>query len=560
MLDLLYTNGRDTLLVDTRSDAYLDALSLLCRFSHLRVQAGSLHTYKISQESLWQASSLGLTPEIILRFLRSSTSDPLPYAMQVWIADSMNRYGKLTLERHSESTIRLQFGENASALAKLVAQTKLTSWQPKRTTNAYHFPASARADIKRSLSIIGYPVIDLIGYDEAPSVDIQLRKDVKLRDYQREAIGKFLHGPSPGSGVVVLPCGSGKTYVGIGSICELKRRTLIVTPNLSSSKQWLRELEASTIYEPGTCRIYQNQHAVSPITIVTYSRIISKTRDGKHLHLESLANRSYGLVIYDEVHMLPAPLFRLAADLQGSRRLGLTATLVREDGNEAIVQSLVGPLCYQLPWRTLEAHGDIANVRCVEVRIPFSNADTQTYIAAKKGDRHKLAANNRQKLPIVELLLARHPQEGILIMSHYLDILRELGQMLKIPLITGESTEQVREAAWQAFREGRMRCLALSRIGNLAIDVPRASVAIQISGLFGSRQEEAQRLGRLLRPEGKNGTFYSLVTEKSVEEEMAHNRQRFLVEQGYQYEVVSGYDILREGLKADEAHRMSEFI
>jgi DNA excision repair protein ERCC-3 len=403
---------------------------------------------------------------------------------------------------------------------------------------------SERGHLKQALLKIGWPAEDLAGYVDGESHPIELvEDDWTLRDYQRQAVDGFWAG---GSGVVVLPCGAGKTMVGAAAMAEAKATTLILVTNTVAGRQWKRELMARTSLTESEIGEYSGERKeIRPVTIATYQVITRKTR-GEYRHLELFDSRDWGLVIYDEVHLLPAPVFRMTADLQSRRRLGLTATLVREDGREGDVFSLIGPKRYDAPWRDIEQQGWIAPAECTEVRVTLTEAERLGYAVAEAEERYRMASTAHTKLAVVSSILARHPGEPALVIGAYLDQLEELGAALDAPIIQGSTKNREREELYDRFRRGELPVLVVSKVANFSVDLPEASVAIQVSGTFGSRQEEAQRLGRLLRPkgDGRQAHFYSVVSRDTLDTDYAAHRQRFLAEQGYAYRIVDADDLL----------------
>jgi DNA excision repair protein ERCC-3 len=403
---------------------------------------------------------------------------------------------------------------------------------------------SERGHLKQALLKIGWPAEDLAGYVDGESHPIELvEDDWTLRDYQRQAVDGFWAG---GSGVVVLPCGAGKTMVGAAAMAEAKATTLILVTNTVAGRQWKRELMARTSLTESEIGEYSGERKeIRPVTIATYQVITRKTR-GEYRHLELFDSRDWGLVIYDEVHLLPAPVFRMTADLQSRRRLGLTATLVREDGREGDVFSLIGPKRYDAPWRDIEQQGWIAPAECTEVRVTLTEAERLGYAVAEAEERYRMASTAHTKLAVVSSILARHPGEPALVIGAYLDQLEELGAALDAPIIQGSTKNREREQLYDRFRRGELPVLVVSKVANFSVDLPEASVAVQVSGTFGSRQEEAQRLGRLLRPkgDGRQAHFYSVVSRDTLDTDYAAHRQRFLAEQGYAYRIVDADDLL----------------
>lgn len=404
---------------------------------------------------------------------------------------------------------------------------------------------SERGALKQVLLRLGWPAEDLAGYvdGEAHPIDL-VESGWSLRDYQRQAAEGFWHG---GSGVVVLPCGAGKTLVGAAAMALARSTTLILVTNTVAARQWRDELLRRTSLTEDEIGEYSgSRKEVRPVTIATY-QVLTTKRKGTYAHIDLLDARDWGLILYDEVHLLPAPVFRFTADIQARRRLGLTATLVREDGREGDVFSLIGPKRYDAPWREIEAQGWIAPADCVEVRVTLPDAARMAYAMAEPDERYRLAATAAQKRGIVASLVARHPDEQVLVIGQYLDQLHELADMLAVPVVTGETPIRERQSLFDQFRTGEVSTLVVSKVANFSLDLPEASVAIQVSGSFGSRQEEAQRLGRILRPksDGRGARFYTVVTRDTVDADFAAHRQRFLAEQGYAYRIVDADDVLR---------------
>jgi DNA excision repair protein ERCC-3 len=403
---------------------------------------------------------------------------------------------------------------------------------------------SERGRLKQALLKLGWPAEDLAGYVDGEAHDISLAEDGwTLRSYQQEAVDGFWAG---GSGVVVLPCGAGKTLVGAAAMATAKATTLILVTNTVAGRQWKRELVARTSLTEDEIGEYSGERKeIRPVTIATY-QVLTSRRGGAFTHLDLFGARDWGLVIYDEVHLLPAPIFRFTADLQARRRLGLTATLVREDGREGDVFSLIGPKRYDAPWKDIEAQGWIAPAECVEVRVTLTDAERMTYAVTEAEERYRVAATARTKLPVVRALVEKHPDEQVLVIGGYIDQLEQLGEYLDAPILQGSTTNKERERLFDAFRTGEVKTLVISKVGNFSIDLPEAAVAIQVSGTFGSRQEEAQRLGRVLRPkaDGRQAHFYTVVSRDTIDTEYAAHRQRFLAEQGYAYTIVDADDVL----------------
>ena len=541
MLSTLVVQSDGTIVADSLAPHYEQTREQLLHFSDLVFRADPLHMYRISSLTLWQAAARGWSPRAVLDVLRTHSDHGIPFDVQERIVSDMGRWGRIRLVAHDESHFRLQAEQED--LDAIVASCDLP--KPAKRTKAWRwvFPHAVRASLKQTLAHKGFPCVDELGYQQASAISLAWNEGVSLRPYQQAAVESFLSDETGQSGVVVLPCGAGKTLVGIAAMVELAVDTLILTPSDTAGSQWRQELLGKTTICTGDVSVYRETGRLGPVTIATYPRVASSSQSGTRRHLEALSSHPWGLVIYDEVHMLPAPLFRLAADMQSARRLGLTATLVREDGAETDVFSLIGPKCYEAEWKELEGQGYLAQVRCVEVRVSMSESERGEYEQADKKSRHRVAAQSHTKLSALTDLVDLHPKDPILVIGHYLEQLDEAAQLLNCPVITGKTPLSERERLFSAFRSGSIRRLVLSRVANMSVDIPCASVIVQLSGLYGSRQEEAQRLGRLLRPDSGPGVFYSLVASDSVETEMSRHRSLFLVEQGYHYEVVDGPSI-----------------
>jgi DNA excision repair protein ERCC-3 len=475
-----------------------------------------------------------------VRFSRYAVPQPL----LVDVVDTMGRYGRLQLVQSPVHGLVLVALDRA-VLEEVLRQKKIAPLLGTRVdddTVIVH--PSERGHLKQALLKTGWPAEDLAGYVDGEAHPISLAEDGwTLRDYQREAVDGFWAG---GSGVVVLPCGAGKTLVGAAAMARAQATTLILVTNTVAGRQWKRELIARTSLTEDEIGEYSGERKeIRPVTIATYQVITRKTK-GEYRHLELFDSRDWGLVVYDEVHLLPAPVFRMTADLQSRRRLGLTATLVREDGREGDVFSLIGPKRYDAPWRDIEAQGWIAPADCVEVRVTLTDAERMSYAVAEAEERYRMASTAHTKLAVVKSIIARHPGEPTLVIGAYLDQLDELGAALDAPVIQGSTRNKERETLFQQFRQGEIPVLVVSKVANFSIDLPEASVAIQVSGTFGSRQEEAQRLGRLLRPkgDGRQAHFYSVVSRDTLDTDYAAHRQRFLAEQGYAYRIVDADDLL----------------
>lgn len=537
----LIVQGDGTLLLDMGHPLAEECRQFLAPIAQLEKSPEHMHTYRISTLTLWNAMASGLAASAILEGLEARSRYSLPGSVATMVREAGRKWGLLRLLPDEAGSLLLESRE-AGLLGELMASPVLEArlvLEPGGTTA--RLSDASRGPIKRELLKLGYPVEDLVGYAEGEPLAVNLReitrsgKSFSMRDYQQQAVESFHAGGAVtgGSGVLCLPCGAGKTLIGIGAIARVRQATLILCANTTSVRQWMREiLERTDLSEEQVGEYSGHQKSIRPVTVATYQIVT-----GGEKHLSLFSERDWGLIIYDEVHLLPAPVFRLTADLQARRRLGLTATLVREDGLEGEIFSMIGPKRFDMPWKELEREGWIAPARCVEVRVGLPTGDRMAYLGAPGREQARLAAENPEKLQVLEELLHRHPQDRILIFGHYLSQLEAIGQRVGAPVITGKMPQRRRELYFSAFREGKERILILSRVGNFSLDLPDANVAIQLSGTFGSRQEEAQRLGRLLRPksDGTQATFYTVVSSDSVEEEFAHNRQRFLVEQGYPY-------------------------
>ncbi|MEU4419562.1 DNA repair helicase XPB [Actinoplanes sp. NPDC024001] len=513
-------------------------------FAELERSPEHVHTYRLTPLGLWNSRAAGHDAESVVDALIKFSRYPVPHALLVDVAETMDRYGRLQLLNDPVHGLVLR-GLDRIVLIEVAKSKKLAGMLGARIddeTIAVH--GSERGRLKQALLKLGWPAEDLAGYVDGEAHEIALKEDGwTLRSYQQEAVDGFWAG---GSGVVVLPCGAGKTLVGAAAMATAKATTLILVTNTVAGRQWKRELIARTSLTEEEIGEYSGERKeIRPVTIATY-QVLTSRRGGAFTHLDLFGARDWGLVIYDEVHLLPAPIFRFTADLQARRRLGLTATLVREDGREGDVFSLIGPKRYDAPWKDIEAQGWIAPAECVEVRVTLTEAERMAYAVTEAEERYRVAATARTKLPVVKALVERHPGEQVLVIGGFLDQLHELGEFLDAPIVQGSTTNKERERLFDAFRDGSLRTLVLSKVGNFSIDLPEAAVAIQVSGTFGSRQEEAQRLGRVLRPkgDGRQAHFYTVVSRDTIDTEYAAHRQRFLAEQGYAYTIVDADDVL----------------
>ncbi len=541
--------GDGKVLLETRHAKFDDARDFLARFAELEASPDLLHTYRISSLSLWNAASAGMNREEIVEGLQALSKFDIPGDVLRNIDDTISRYGLVQLQRHPDDPANwIRVGFKTAYVEKLVKKTATGEEMLKPDGRRYwKLAAGMRGLFKQRMLLEKWPVEDLAGFLEGDPLPMQLRSTTLKgnpfapRDYQQRSVARwFMDGsPAGGHGVIVLPCGAGKTIVALASMATVQQHTLIVCNNQSAVNQWVRELLDKTTLTEKEVGTYTGEFKqIRPVTVATYQVLTwrrSKGHDFEHLHL--FRDHNWGLIIYDEVHLLPAPVFGATAELQGRRRLGLTATLVREDGREGDVFSLVGPKRYDVPWQILEKQGWVAEALCFEVRVPFNRKERGRYEKANEGEKFRLAAENPRKIDIVLDLVDRHEDDNILVIGTYLDQLHELSDRLGAPLITGETPQRERDKLYKQFRDGDVKRLVVSKVANFAIDLPDANVAIQISGSFGSRQEEAQRLGRILRPKETQAYFYSVITSDSKEQEFAMKRQLFLTEQGYRYHI-----------------------
>jgi DNA excision repair protein ERCC-3 len=540
----LIVQSDKTLLLEVDHPDALACRMAIAPFAELERSPEHIHTYRLTPLGLWNARAAGHDAESVVDALLRFSRYPVPHALLVDVADTMDRYGRLRLANHPTHGLVLSALDRA-VLVEVARSKKLAGMFGARVdddTVVVH--PSERGRLKQALLKLGWPAEDLAGYVDGEAHPIDLAEDGwTLRSYQREAVQHFWAG---GSGVVVLPCGAGKTLVGAAAMAEARATTLILVTNTVAGRQWRRELLARTSLTEAEIGEYSGERKeIRPVTIATY-QVLTTRRGGVFPHLDLFGARDWGLVVYDEVHLLPAPIFRFTADLQARRRLGLTATLVREDGREGDVFSLIGPKRYDAPWKDIEAQGWIAPADCTEVRVTLTESERMAYATAEPEEKYRVAATARTKLPVVEAIVRRHPDEQVLVIGGYLDQLGELSDYLDAPVVQGSTTTKERERLFDAFRAGELSTLVISRVGNFSIDLPEAAVAIQVSGSFGSRQEEAQRLGRVLRPkaDGRQAHFYTVVARDTIDTEYAAHRQRFLAEQGYAYTIVDADDVL----------------
>lgn len=540
-LPLIVQSDR-TMLLDVHSPNANSCRDEIMAFSELVKAPEHIHTYAISAISLWNAKSAGLSTEEILVRLGHWSKFAVPQTVENYIQDVSSRFGKLILEPClEEDYYRLRITD--PFIAKAVQANQKVSKMLVSTlddgSNSFRIHRYNRGDAKLALIKLGYPVDDRIPLVKSEHVAITM--SCKLRDYQENAVRSLLGdlGPGTGYGTIVMPCGSGKTVVGMKIMEALQTRTLILCPNVVAVHQWINEIKSKTNLSDDMVGEYSGEKKeIRPITVCTYQVLTYRaSKDGDFEHMKVIEAGNWGLVIYDEVHMLPAPVFKITAELQSVYRAGLTATLIREDGKEDDVFSLVGPKRFDIPWTDLSQKGWIASAYCVEVRVPLKEDLALPYAIANRREKYKLASTNDAKNSVVDSLLEKHKGESIIIIGQYLDQLKDIQKRLGFPMITGSTSNSKRDELYSRFKEGLDKVIIVSKVANFAIDLPDASVAIQISGTFGSRQEEAQRLGRILRPKRNPCFFYSLVSKYTVEEEFSANRQKFLVEQGYHYVV-----------------------
>jgi len=541
----LIVQSDKTVLLEIDHPAAAEARIALAPFAELERAPEHVHTYRITPLALWNARAAGHDAEQVVHVLETYSRFPVPQPLLVDIAETMDRYGRLTLATSPVHGLVLE-SSDAAVLAEIQRHKKIRPMlgeQIDADTVIVH--PSERGRIKQELIKVGWPAEDLAGYVDGEAHPIELsteHEQWELRDYQEMAAESFWSG---GSGVVVLPCGAGKTMVGAAAMAKSKTTTLILVTNTVAGRQWRDELIRRTSLTEDEIGEYSGERKeIRPVTIATYQVVTRKTK-GVFRALELFDSRDWGLIIYDEVHLLPAPVFRMTSDLQSRRRLGLTATLVREDGREDDVFSLIGPKRYDAPWKDIEAQGFIAPADCTEVRVQLGDNDRMIYATAEQNEKYRLAACSPVKTDVVRKILAKHAGEPALVIGAYIDQLEELGEELDAPVIDGRTPNKRREELFDAFRAGELSVLVVSKVANFSIDLPGASVAIQISGTFGSRQEEAQRLGRILRPkpDGAAAYFYSVVTRDTLDADYAAHRQRFLAEQGYGYRIIDSIDL-----------------
>ena len=539
----LIVQSDKTILLEVDHPQAVEARHAIAAFAELERAPEHIHSYRLTPLGLWNARAAGLDAEQVLNTLLTYSRFPVPHTLLVDIEETMSRYGRLRLEKDPQHGLVLRTTDYPVLEEVLHAKKIQPLLGPRIDGETVVVHSSQRGALKQLLLKLGWPAEDLAGYVDGTPHPILLNEDGwALRPYQKVATENFWAG---GSGVVVLPCGAGKTLVGAAAMATSSTTTLILVTNTVSARQWKDELLRRTSLTEDEIGEYSGAvKEVRPVTIATY-QVLTLKRGGLYPHLELLDANDWGLIIYDEVHLLPAPIFRMTADLQARRRLGLTATLVREDGREGEVFSLIGPKRYDAPWKDIEAQGYIAPAECIEVRVDLPRDERVAYAMAEDGDKYRLCSTSETKSKVVQDLVRRHEGDQILVIGQYIDQLDELAERLDAPVIKGGTPVKERQRLFDDFRRGELKTLVVSKVANFSIDLPEASVAIQVSGSFGSRQEEAQRLGRLLRPksDGRAAHFYTVVARDTLDQDFAAKRQRFLAEQGYAYSIQDATDI-----------------
>ena len=539
----LMVQSDKTMLLDVHSPSFEECRNDIIAFADLVKSPEHIHTYTLSPLTLWNAVSSGLDSNEIISRLKKWSRYEIDERVIFFIEDTASRYGEFILTEEDQDNLRLSVKRERFFLT-LLSEPTLKKYLKKGEGNYFLISKLDRGTVKAKMVKMGFPVDDRIPLKKGSRLEFELKDNVEIRDYQKESVDAFLS--SGGYGTIVLPCGSGKTIVGIETAVTLKTNTLILCPNVSSVHQWIRELLDKTTLTPNQIGEYSGEtKTIKPVTVCTYQVLTYRTKsDDKeetepvYPHFSIFSENNWGLVIHDEVHMLPAPVFRITAELQSIYRLGLTATLIREDGREDEVFSLVGPKRFDTPWAELTQKGFIAKAYCHEVRIPLPHTLELEYALAPKKEKYRIASQNPLKIKVAEAILKKHEGESILIIGQYLEQLQVFRDHFGYPIITGTTSNKKRDELYDKFRSGEEKVMIVSKVANFAVDLPDASVAIEISGSFGSRQEEAQRLGRILRPKARDSHFYTIVTEYSQEEEFASNRQKFLSEQGYSYSII----------------------
>ncbi|MBI3972009.1 MAG: DEAD/DEAH box helicase [Chloroflexi bacterium] len=546
----LVVQSDKSILLEVNNPEYETARDALARFAELEKSPEHIHTYRITPLSLWNAAAAGLAAEAIVDTLERYSKYDVPGNVLTDVVEYVSRYGRVKLVKDGDRLVLRS--DDAALLVEIAHHRRLAPFiRGRRPDGSLLVDPAQRGHVKHALVQFGYPAEDLAGYVDGAPLEIQLREitasegePLRLRDYQRGAADVFYASGTArgGSGVIVLPCGAGKTVVGLATMAAVSANTLVLTPSIVAARQWIDEILDKTHVTPDLIGEYSGERKeIRPITVTTYQVLTYRPRRSEEFpHFALFNERDWGLIIYDEVHLLPAPVFRITAEIQAKRRLGLTATLVREDGRETDVFSLIGPKKYDVPWKDLERQGWIATAECHEVRVRMAAERRMEYAIADEREKYRVAAENPDKLAVLDELAKKHAEDQVLIIGQYLDQLEGVARRYQAPLITGKTPTVERQKLYEAFREGEIRLLVVSKVANFSIDLPDANVAIQISGTFGSRQEEAQRLGRILRPK-RNGLlahFYTIVTRDTRDQEFAANRQMFLTEQGYRYDIL----------------------
>jgi DNA excision repair protein ERCC-3 len=541
----LIVQSDKTLLLDIDHPMSTECRRAIAPFAELERSPEHIHTYRLTPLGLWNARAAGHDAEQVIDTLIKYSRYAVPHSILIDVAETMSRYGRLRLEMDPVHGLILITTDTA-VLEEVIRAKKIAPLLGARIdAETITVLPSQRGQIKQSLLRLGWPAEDFAGYVDGQAHDISLvQKDWKIRPYQELAAEGFWHG---GSGVVVLPCGAGKTIVGAAAMAHAKATTLILVTNTIAARQWREELLKRTNLNEDEIGEYSGaKKEIRPVTIATY-QVMTKKKNGVYAHLDLFDSYDWGLIIYDEVHLLPAPIFRFTADIQSRRRLGLTATLVREDGMEGEVFSLIGPKRFDVPWKEIEAQGYIAPAECIEVRVNLTETERLAYATAEPENRYRSCATTRTKRDVVQALVEKHADDQVLVIGQYIDQLDDLSETLGAPLIKGETPIKEREILFNQFRTGEIKCLVVSKVANFSIDLPDATIAIQVSGAFGSRQEEAQRLGRILRPkaDGRGAKFYSVISRDTIDQDFAQNRQRFLAEQGYSYKIIDADDVFQ---------------
>jgi len=543
----LIIQGDRTILLDVHAPRADEARNALIPFAELEKSPEHLHTYRITPLSLWNAASAGFTPDVVSDTLDGFSRFPVPPAVRTWVVETMARFGSIRMIPSDDPDYLVLATDIPLVYRELEASRQMKKYLVPSGTDEFRLAVLDRGTVKQELLKLGWPVQDEAPLKDGDPLEISLRETtlsgspLVIRDYQRTAAAALVgdKGPGTGFGTIVLPCGSGKTVVGMTVMEMLATSTLILTTNVAAVHQWAAELvDKTTLTREEIGEYTGDKKEIQSVTIATYQILTWRPdKESPFPHFSIFRERAWGLIIYDEVHLLPAPVFRVTAEIQTVRRCGLTATLVREDGCEGDVFSLVGPKRYDVPWKDLEEQGWIATARCMEIRVPLATEHEIDYAVAGQRQKYRIASENPAKYAVVLELIREHEGDSILVIGQYLKQLEKIASELGVPIITGKTPNVERDRIYGEFRSGAMKVIVVSKVANFAIDLPDASVAIQISGTFGSRQEEAQRLGRILRPKDKDSHFYTIVTARTVEEDFAANRQKFLAEQGYEYSI-----------------------